>query len=307
MDSINIVNNQADRYLTNLAITRNLSEKSIKAYSCDISTFINWCENSSMSEIDVHAIQNYIKARSALVKDSSLKRSIISLKAYFTYLEDKKLLCKNPFIDFKHTFKTVKRLPKILTNPEIMTLLQCIIQKIETSTSSFVKYIASRDLAIVEILFSTGIRIGELSEINMSDIKLNEQTMLIRGKGRKERIVYISNKTVVTRLNDWIVQREQRHHCDDALFINKYGKRLSIYSIEDMFRNYCKKSNVNPYATPHFLRHSFATGLISNGADVRVVQELLGHSSISTTQIYTQVSHELKKQTLQKFNMRNFI
>jgi len=305
--SLNVVESQSERYLNDLAITKNLSEKSIKAYCGDINTFVKWCKKQNFAEIEIRTILEYVKMRSETVKDSSLKRAIISLKAYFRHIEDKHFAEGNPFCDFNYTFKTVKRLPKTLTTSEISKLLQYIVARSNNSYSAFDKYISSRDLAIIEVLYSTGIRIGELSAINLKDIDLLEQTILIHGKGRKERITYISNELVMTRLTCWIEQREQRPHCDDALFVNKYGRRLSIYSIEDLFRNYCVKANINPKATPHFLRHSFATGLLSNGADIRVVQELLGHSSISTTQIYTQVSHELKKQALDKFNMRNFI
>ena len=128
---------------------------------------------------------------------------------------------------------------------------------------------------------------------------------MINGKGRRERIIYIANKTVLSRLNDWLVQRKGRPSKDGALFVSKYGSRLSIYSVEELFKKYCGCTNIK--ATPHALRHSFATGLLSNGADIRIVQELLGHASILTTQIYTQVSHELKKKALRKFSMRNHI
>jgi len=293
-------------YLKNIRHTKNLSEKSIKAYACDINIFFIWCNRENIGEVSSDTILNFIQWRTEQgIKDTSIKRSIISLKLFFKYIESLQIITENPLCDFSYAFKTKKCLPKVLSKREISKLLSSLSQKVNYENSDFQSFIAVRDLAIIELLYSTGIRIGELVSINIEDINLKEHTILINGKGRRERLVYIANKTAMSRLNDWLVQRRKRVSENNAVFISKYGSRLSIYSVEDLFGKYCAKLKIK--ATPHALRHSFATGLLSNGADIRIVQELLGHSSIVTTQIYTQVSHELKKKILNKFMMRNFI
>ncbi len=156
----------------------------------------------------------------------------------------------------------------------------------------------TRNIAIIELLLCLGIRIGELSNIDVSDVNQFDQTILIKGKGKKERLLYISNTTVLSRLKDWINLRSDMNPNCQALFLNKYGTRLSIYSIENIFYKYRDHAQLKNKATPHFLRHTFATNLLSNGADLRSVQEILGHSSVMTTQIYTEVSTERKKQVL---------
>ncbi|WP_242772309.1 tyrosine-type recombinase/integrase [Brevibacillus parabrevis] len=177
--------------------------------------------------------------------------------------------------------------------------------ELSTAKTQFKMCICLRNCTILELLFSTGIRIGELTSINIEDINMEERTLLIFGKGRKERLLYLSNNDVLNKLIKWIQMREFFEPTTKALFVNKYGNRLSIYSVENIFYKYRDLSKINKTSTPHFLRHTFATLLLDNGADLRAVQEILGHSNISTTQIYTEVSTERKKEVLIKFNPRN--
>ncbi|MNV48898.1 Tyrosine recombinase XerD [compost metagenome] len=171
--------------------------------------------------------------------------------------------------------------------------------------TDFRKWICTRNNAIIELLYVIGIRIGELVSIDLENIDLAERTILIFGKGRKERLLYISSTEVIQKIEAWLSVRENLHPKSNALFINKYGGRLSIYSIEDIYSKYRDMSNISKKSTPHYLRHSFATHLLNNGADLRSVQEILGHTSVSTTQIYTEVSVERKKDVLTRFNARN--
>jgi integrase/recombinase XerC/integrase/recombinase XerD len=130
---------------------------------------------------------------------------------------------------------------------------------------------------------------------------------LIHGKGRKQRILFISSEQVLKKIEEWLSVRDEFAPSTDHVFVNKYGKQISIFSIENIFYKYRDIAKVDGKSTAHFLRHTFATSLLENGADIREVQELLGHSSISTTEIYTEVSVERKKQVLSKFNARNLI
>ena len=218
MLTLKTVELRLESYLNSLVAIKNLSEKTMKAYSCDITSFIKWCSNNNLIEITENTIIDYIGycVNEKKIKDTSIKRAIISLKAYFKYVSP----INNMFKDFSYTFKTAKRLPKTLTKKEISGLISCLSTATEKSTSSFKKYITTRDLAIIELLFGTGIRIGELSEINIEDISLKEQTILIRGKGRKERIIYISNDISMKRIKNWLYERNTREYSSTALFIN---------------------------------------------------------------------------------------
>lgn len=162
-------------------------------------------------------------------------------------------------------------------------------------------------MCIIECLFCLGLRVGEAAALDVNDYNSGDSSILVRGKGNKERMLFISSKIVCQKLNAWLMLRRELQPLDSALFVTKNGKRMSIYSIENVFYKYQKIAQINSNATPHSLRHSFATQLLNNGAGIRDVQELLGHSSIVTTQIYTEVSLTRKKEVLLKYNGRNFI
>lgn len=155
----------------------------------------------------------------------------------------------------------------------------------------------------MDLLISTGIRIGEAAAITLDDIILQEHTILIHGKGRKQRLIYISSSITWDRLKMLIKQRQKLD--SKHLFVNRYGNPLSIHGIEGIYKKYVKKAQITTKSTPHYLRHTFATNLLANGADLRSVQEILGHASVATTQIYTEVTTARKKQILKKFNYRN--
>lgn len=177
----------------------------------------------------------------------------------------------------------------------------------ERASTTFAKWKSNRNLALIDILVSTGIRVAEASAISISDISLSERVILIHGKGRKQRLIYISCPQTWDNLMEWIKQRQISNPSTDKLFLNRYGEQISIHGIEYIFNSLRKSCGINPKATPHYLRHTFATNLLVNGADLRSVQEILGHSSISTTEIYTEVTVERKKHVLKKYNYRNNI
>lgn len=300
---------QLENYLQFLKTERNLSVNSLKAYNCDISALISWMENNNCPNFESINIGMYIKwlQEDQKLKDSSIKRRYIAIKSFLKYLKLNNKITNSPIDNYRISYKTSKSLPKTLTILDIKKLLQSQIEDLEALNTEFRKNICIRNIAIIELLYCLGLRIGELVGINMDDIDLNEQTILIRGKGRKERLLFISSDEVLYAINQWLESRKSFNSSENALFINKYGGRLSIYSIENIFYKYRDLANIDNRSTPHFLRHTFATQLLNNGADIRSVQEILGHSSITTTQIYTEVSTERKKQVLLKFNSRNNI
>lgn len=204
-----------------------------------------------------------------------------------------------------YKFKQERRLPKTLTIPETEKLLNTAYTQYELASTEHAAWTATRNLALIDILISTGIRIAEAANITLSDIIFQDRTILIHGKGRKQRLIYISCPQTWENLLRWIKFRNKYALPTDKLFVNKYGSQISIHGIEYIYTVFKKSAKINAKSTPHYLRHTFATNLLSNGADLRSVQEILGHSSISTTELYTEVSIKRKKQVLSKFNYRN--
>lgn len=296
--------NYINQLITQLKITKNLQEQTLKAYSSDITNFLNYINKEIIEQIDILNYINYLFDEKKL-KDRSIKRKIISLKIYFNFLEDNSIIKNNPFKKLKFKFKQEKKLPKTLQKNEVKKLLETVYNELNSSITPYKKFETIRNISLLEILISTGIRIQEASSITLNDISLQEKTIIIHGKGRKERQLFILNKYVLSSLKNWLTIRKTSSPKCNNIFINKYGNPLSIHSIENIFRKYKTLSNINIKATPHYLRHTFATNLLTNGADLRSVQEILGHSSISTTQIYLEISSNRKKQVLQKYNYRN--
>lgn len=288
-----------EKFIHYLQATKNLSEKTLSAYASDLKQFFAFEQNEL--EPDICAYISHLRLDLKL-KDTSIRRKIITLKNYYGYLADADILAVSPFYKLKFKFKQERRLPKTLAVTDVAKLLACFDADPE-ALSPFAKRAFVRDAALLDLLICTGIRIGEAAAITLSDVILPDHTLLIHGKGRKQRLIYISSQTTWNRLSALI--RERRRTGGDHLFLNRCGKPLTIHGIEDIYAKYTKRAKISPHSTPHYLRHTFATNLLANGADLRSVQEILGHASVATTQIYTEVTVNRKKQVLKKFNYRN--
>ena len=290
-------------YLTNfrnyLQTTKNLSPKTLNAYSIDLNQFLKFEED--VLHPDICAFVSYLHIDLRL-KDSSIRRKIITLKIFYEYLINRDLIAISPFTKLKFKFKQEQRLPKTLSITEVSKILDCFDIDINT-LSPFATKLYIRDSALMDLLISTGIRIGEAAALTLDDIIMSEHTLLIHGKGRKQRLLYISSQVTWNRIK--LLMKERKHSDNCQLFVNRYDQPLSINGIENIYKKYVNLANINPKSTPHYLRHTFATNLLANGADLRSVQEILGHSSVATTQIYTEVTTKRKKQVLRKFNYRN--
>jgi integrase/recombinase XerC/integrase/recombinase XerD len=290
-------------YLHYLKTSKNLDDKSIRAYRSDLNMFQDWLRIYGVKSVDSSVIEKYIDAlqNAKKLKDASIRRKYVTLKSFFKFAQIDTRDCK------KVRYKMEKKLPKVLSIDDIVKILRAMDAELQRCESGFSKNLCRRNNAIIELLFCTGIRIGELTSIAMEDLDISSRSILIHGKGRKQRILFVSSDQVIEKLISWLVVRDEFMPSTDHLFVNRYGDPLSIYSIENIFSKYRDMAKVNKKSTPHFLRHTFATCLLENGADIREVQELLGHSSISTTEIYTEVSVKRKKQVLTRFNARNTI
>ena len=303
---INILINSINEFISTNKSTKNLSNKTAAAYLSDLKNFMTFANNETFDENIILKYINYLTQEKCL-KATTIKRKLIVMKMYFSFLTEQGYIDKNYYDCHKFKFRQEKRLPKTLTVLEVKKMLNLLKKQVDIAKTTSQTSLAIRNLALIDILISTGIRISELSNISLNDIVFSERVILIKGKGRKQRLIYISCQQTWTNLLNWIKEREKSAPQTDILFTNKYGNQLGIHGIEYIYNEIKKKSKINPQSTPHFLRHTFATNLLSNGADLRSVQELLGHSSIATTEIYTAVTTKRKKQVLDKFNYRNKI
>jgi integrase/recombinase XerC/integrase/recombinase XerD len=312
-----LLDNAISHYLKTLEHERNLSQRTTAAYGFDLQQFSHEVSNLDVMDITTSHIRDYIERLSAKkAEETTIKRKIASLKAFFNFLEAEEYIAVTPMRKIHKRYKTARKLPRVLSPSEIRRLLRsplllekrignkkrCIVNG--TIPCNQVKQ-CIRDKAILEILFSTGIRIGELSALSTDSYDQTSHTIRIMGKGDKERVLFLSSDEVIESLRRYLEIREPHDPCEKALFLNRYGGRLSIYSVENIFKKYKKLARIKGNHTPHTLRHTMATMLLENGADIRAVQEILGHSSIVTTQIYTQVSTNHKKKVLLKYNQRN--
>lgn len=291
-----------EEWICHLYATKNLSENTLAAYRSDLRQFLSF-EKDPLSP-DLCAFVSHLSLDLRL-KDSSVRRKIISLRTFYEYLSLLGLLQASPFEKLKFRFKQERRLPKTLSKVEVKRLLEALARVPQEEQSL-------RDQALLDLLISTGIRIGEAAAITVDDLVLQERTLLIHGKGRKQRLIFISSPVTWSRLAALhkerliLLQKEaDKAQIYRHLFVNKNGRPLKNRDIERIYRKYRSRARINPKSTPHFLRHTFATNLLANGADLRSVQEILGHASVATTQIYTEVTLQRKRQVLMKYNYRN--
>ena len=287
-------------FITKMMVSKNLDMKSIKAYTSDLNHLIDFTNG----KISQESIMSYIQYLTQKYKDTTISRKLITIKMFFRFIEEETKWI-NPLDKYKIKIKKEKRLPKTIPVKDVSKLLDYMYDNLNQATTSFAYLQAVRDLCIIDLLLSTGMRIAEVSNLKLEDIISSERVLLVHGKGKKQRLLYISSLETWNNLKAWLNIRKKLKVKHDYLFVNKYHDTLSIYGIENIFTKYRDKAGIVSSATPHYLRHTFATNLLANGADLRSVQELLGHSSISTTEIYTEVNTIRKKIVLKKYNLRN--
>lgn len=279
-------------YLTLCKHQKNLSPKTINAYSTDIAQYARFSKqrNTENTFIQQESLESYLQYLHSKYQPKTVKRKIASLKAFFKYMYLRSIISTDPWQKIQFHFKEALVLPKTIPLHVMEELLSILYTNKKASTSNFRIMHATRDIAICELLFSTGIRISELCSIDVSDIDFISQDLLIHGKGSKERIVHIGSGESFTAILDYYRLFHPSNVKCGPFFITESGTPISDQSVRRMLKKYSKLLSSDIIITPHMIRHTFATSLLEADVDIRFIQKMLGHSSIHTTEIYTHVS-----------------
>ena len=288
-----------ENYFEDCKFRKRLNNKTIKAYKIDLNQFFETVNNL---DDEVKEINEYIFfLNKKYSKHKTVKRKLASVKAFYSYLEYEEIIEYSPFNKVRTKIKEPHVLQKTIQKENIEKIIQYLFDRVSSAKTDFQTIISIRNIAIIGLLFSTGIRISELCNIKVADINFNEKTLKIFGKGSKERILYIGNETVVDfckkykQLNEYVSE-------NDYFFLNRFGKQISDQSVRIFLKNIESELKLTEHITPHMFRHTFATTLLEKDVDIRYIQSILGHSSISTTQIYTHVTYFKQKEIMANKN-----
>lgn len=286
-----------------LLLEKSLSKNSISAYLHDVKYFENFLKNENIGisplQVEYEHLLSFVSSLShAGVAAISQARMISGLRAFYKYLLMEELLQKDP-TQFLELPKLARKLPEVLSLEEINEMISCI---------DLSKPMGHRDKAILETLFSCGLRVSELVGLNISEIYFNDEFIKVTGKGNKERLVPIGDaalKAIRIYLEEVRVHMKMQKKNSDTLFLNHLGSSLSRVSIFKLTKVLAQRAGIRKSISPHTFRHSFATCLVEGGADLRAVQQMLGHESITTTEIYTHLDKSFLKETIAMYHPRS--
>lgn len=291
---------QLEDYLHFLIVERGLSENTIVGYRQDLQEALAYFQKTTtdFTQVDQFLILNYLESLQQAGKSrSTVIRAVSSLRKFFQYLAQFGIIKSDPMLKVDSP-KKAQTLPDVLTVAEVNSLL---------ATPNVSRSLGVRDRAILETLYATGLRVSELVNLRLADLHLPMKLIQTIGKGDRERIIPISD-VAIDWLNRYLTTTRQEllknRPNTEFVFLNAHGRQLTRQAIWQMIKKYVKLARIKRHVTPHTLRHSFATHLLENGADLRIVQELLGHADISTTQIYTHISHRHLSEVYNQFHPR---
>ena len=281
-----------NEFIDYLRFEKKYSENTIVSYQNDLKKALIFFKND-FNNLTKKDIQNYIMQLSKEENSASVSRSISTLKSFYKFLELNKYAKNNPLTTITNP-KTPKKLPKVLSEEEVDKLL-------DINLKTDFDY---RNKAMLELMYSSGLRVSELINLTVNDIDLINSSVRIFGKGSKERIVPL-NDYAIEALNNYISNHRRslfKHGENNYLFLNNHGNKMTRQGFFKTLQKIAKEKGIKSELSPHTLRHSFATHLLKHGADLRSIQELLGHSDISTTQIYTHITSEKLQKNYQEFH-----
>lgn len=296
--------NQLPTYLNYCLNQKELDPKTVKAYRIDLTQFFQYLSLHGL-EMDKDGINRYLFHIHDKYKQRTVKRKIASLKAFIGYLEYEEIIDTNPLRKINTKFKEEVILPRTIPRDVIELLLRKMYEEKEKTIQAREKKYLIKDIAVIEFLFATGLRVSELCALKRTEINLNTGIFLIKGKGSKERYMQIENGEVRKAIEEYYSNFQAAIESQDYFFLNKWGKRMSEQTVRLMLRKHVEKAGIPSHLTPHMFRHAFATLLLEEDVDIRYIQKMLGHSSIVTTQIYTYVAVEKQKEILRLKHPRN--
>ena len=307
-------------YLMRCTTGKRLSPNTVRVYKMDLYQYKSYLEKTkslslSPDEITKHMLQEYISYMNEKFAVKTVKRKIASLRGFFSYLEDEGYIEINPFLRLHLRIKEPRTLPKVMNLDEMRNILKAVYSNtIELSYDTrnngkgfIADFLHYRDIFVVELLFASGIRVQELCNIKLKDIDFVNFFVRILGKGDKERKVYFGNPAVIAAFSAYTQYKEYAGFKSEYLFLNKFGQKLSTQAVRNLISKYTRLAGIEKNVTPHVFRHTFATLLLEEGVDVKFIQEFLGHSSISTTQIYIHVSDQKGREILKNKHPRRRI
>ena len=295
------LNQFLQEYLAYLKLEKNLSEQSVLAYASDLNKFLKFIEDKKhhdLNTITPKLLSEYFEIMRDLgISSSTTARYLSSVKGFFKYLSSQEYIEKNP-AEILSTRITERKLPTVLSFSEIEKILQ---------SPNTDEKLGLRDKAILELFYSSGLRVSELINLKLSDLYFSDEVIRVLGKGSKQRIVPIGG-SAVRWIEEYIktvrLLLEKKMKSENIIFLNNRGTKLSRMGIWKIVDKYVKLAEIEKEFHPHTFRHSFATHLLEGGADLRAVQEMLGHADISTTQIYTHIDRDFIKQMHKDFHPR---
>ena len=286
-------------YLNYCEYEKRLSQHTLKAYRIDLAQFLAFAEGDV---VDKELLSRYIKRLNQDFSPRTAKRKLASIRAFYHELEQNDRQEDDPFQKLHIRIQTPKQIPRVVPEKTISALLRCAHAAKARGGGWGI-----RDVLVLEILFATGIRVSELCSLSIEDFVFaeNEIAVLIKGKGQKERQIKLVLPEVIALVKEYLERYSEAIHAHGMFFLNNRSKPLQPQSVRRIIQKYVQQAAISMHITPHMFRHTFATALLEAGVDIRYIQAFLGHSSITTTQIYTHVSTQRQAELLAQYHPRN--
>ncbi|MEM8732652.1 MAG: site-specific tyrosine recombinase XerD [Planctomycetota bacterium] len=289
-----------EKFVDYLRSECHLAENTVQAYGRDIRRFLNWKQNRKLNQLKLTDLSDFVESlQGKTLAASSISRIIVSTRMFFKYLQLEGVIKDNPS-ELLATQKTWERIPKAINTSAVERFL-AVPRKYDTYWQ--------RDAALLELLYATGCRVSEVSNLLLANVHLKDGYCLVEGKGSKQRMVPVGERAkkaielYLEELRPVLIREKPPEQCP-WLILSRTGKRLRREAMWELVKRYALRAGIDPDVCPHTMRHSFATHMLGGGADLRQIQELLGHASIQTTQIYTQVESSRLKRIHQQFHPR---
>ena len=285
------------KYLSYCELQKSLNQKTMKAYKIDLRQFEQFALNHTECT-QKELICRFTESLHSMYKPKSIKRKIATLKAFYGYLTYEEFITDNPFSKIHLKIKEPVILPKVIPEKILTKILNTAYSTLGECKTAYSKKCTIRDIAVLELLFATGLRVSELCNLKTENVDLSDNYIKTFGKGSKERVIQICTPDVLAALKQYKKCFKAKIDATGYFFVNRLSNRLSDQSVRFMINKYINQISSTIHVTPHMFRHTFATMLLESDVDIRYIQQILGHSSITTTEIYTHVSTAKQKQIL---------